>query len=242
MLHGIDQPHIWHGNTLTGSEIYGGLFQDAPALHDVVLTNPPFGGKEGKDAQARFAFKTSATQILFLQHVIDSLRPGGRCGMVVDEGVLFRTTEQAFLKTKIRLLDTCDLWCVVSLPPGVFVSAGAGVKTNLIFFNRGGPTEKVWYYDLSDVKVGKRTPFTLAHLEEFFSLLPDRADSDRSWTVTRDEIRRRNYDLKAVNPHRKMEADARTPADLLQVIEDRGQDVASAVGELRRLIVAMPGV
>jgi type I restriction-modification system DNA methylase subunit len=78
VLHNIDEPHIWHGNTLTGAEIYGGLFQGAPALYDVVLMNPPFGGKEGKDAQTRFAYKTGATQVLFLQHVIDSLKPSGR--------------------------------------------------------------------------------------------------------------------------------------------------------------------
>ena len=93
VLHGIDEPHIWHGNTLTGVELYGGLFQGAPPLFDVVLMNPPFGGKEGTDAQTRFAFSTGATQVLFLQHVIDSLKPGGRCGIVVDEGVLFRTNE-----------------------------------------------------------------------------------------------------------------------------------------------------
>lgn len=110
VLHGVDEPHLWHGNTLTGGETYGGLFQDAPALYDVVLTNPPFGGKEGKDAQTRFAYKTGATQILFLQHVIDSLKPGGRCGIVLDEGVLFRTNETAFVQTKRKLLDDCDLW------------------------------------------------------------------------------------------------------------------------------------
>lgn len=125
ILHGIDQPNLWHGNTLTGQEIYGGLFEAAPALYDVVLMNPPFGGKEGKEAQTRFAYKTGATQVLFLQHVIDSLKPGGRCGMVIDEGVLFRTTEIAFVQTKRKLLDDCDLWCILSLPAGVFVSAGA---------------------------------------------------------------------------------------------------------------------
>ena len=91
ILHNIDEAHIWHGNTLTGAEIYGGLFQGAPELYDVILMNPPFGGKEGKDAQTRFAYKTGATQILFLQHVIDSLKTDGRCGLVMDEGVLFRT-------------------------------------------------------------------------------------------------------------------------------------------------------
>jgi type I restriction enzyme M protein len=107
VLHGIDGPNLWHGNTLTGQEIFGGLFQGAPSLFDVVLTNPPFGGKEG--AQTRFAYKTGATQILFLQHVIDSLKNGGTCGIVLDEGVLFRTNETAFVQTKRKLLDDCNV-------------------------------------------------------------------------------------------------------------------------------------
>jgi hypothetical protein len=134
------------------------LFADAPMLYDVVLMNPPFGGKEGKDAQTRFAYKTSATQVLFLQHVINSLKPGGRCGIVLDEGVLFRTNETAFVQTKRKLLDDCDLWCIVSLPPGTFVNAGAGVKAIPLFFTKRRATESIWYYDLSDVKVGKKTP------------------------------------------------------------------------------------
>ena len=183
VLHGIDEPHLWHGNTLTGQAMYDGLFQGAPDQFDVILTNPPFGGKEGKEAQTNFAFKTGATQVLFLQHVIDRLAPHGRCGIVLDEGVLFRTNEIAFVQTKRKLLDECDLYCIVSLPGGVFTAAGAGVKTNLLFFNKGQPTKKIWYYDLSDVKVGKRTPFTIDRFDEFFRLLPKRADSERSWTV-----------------------------------------------------------
>jgi type I restriction enzyme M protein len=233
VLHGIDEPHVWHGNTLTGAETYGGLFTGAPALYDVVLMNPPFGGKEGKEAQTRFAYKTGATQVLFLQHVIDTLKPGGRCGIVLDEGVLFRTNETAFVQTKRKLLDDCDLWCIVSLPPGTFVNAGAGVKANLLFFNKAGPTEKIWYYDLSDVKVGKKTPLTLGHFEEFFKLLPDRADSDRSWTVPRANIEAKNYDLKAVNPHAKSNEDTRTPEELLDLIEAKGREVAEALSALR---------
>ena len=235
VLHGIDQPNIWHGNTLTGMETYGGLFQDAPALFDVVLTNPPFGGKEGKEAQTRFAYKTGATQVLFLQHVIDSLKPGGRCGIVLDEGVLFRTNETAFVQTKRKLLDDCDLWCIVSLPGGVFTAAGAGVKTNLLFFTRGGPTERVWYYDLSDIKVGKKTPLTTAHFDDFFRCLPERVEGERSWTVTRAEIEARNFDLKAVNPHAKNDQDTRTPEELLDLIEAKGREVAEALAALRGL-------
>ena len=95
---------------------------------------------------------------------------GGRCGIVLDEGVLFRTNETAFVQTKRKLLDECDLWCIVSLPPGTFVNAGASVKANLLFFTRGTPTERIWYYDLSDVKVGKKNPLTVGHFEEFFRL------------------------------------------------------------------------
>jgi type I restriction enzyme M protein len=233
VLHNIDEPHLWHGNTLTGAETYGGLFQDAPSLYDVVLMNPPFGGKEGKDAQTRFPYKTGATQVLFLQHVIDSIKPTGRCGIVLDEGVLFRTNETAFVQTKRKLLDDCDLWCIVSLPGGVFTAAGAGVKTNLLFFTKGKPTEKIWYYDLSDIKVGKRTPFLLEKFDEFFRLLPTRGDSERSWTITRPQIEAKNYDLKAVNPNRKNTEDTRTPDELLAVIESKGREVATALAALR---------
>ena len=238
VLHGIDYPHIWHGNTLTGQEIYGGLFTGAPATFDVVLMNPPFGGKEGKEAQTNFAYKTGATQVLFLQHVIDSLKAGGRCGMVIDEGVLFRNNETAFVQTKRKLLNDCDLWCIVSLPPGVFSSAGAGVKTNLLFFAKGGPTEKVWYYDLSDIKVTKKQPLTVDRFESFFELLPSRADSERSWTISRGEIETRKFDLKAVNPNTKSTEDTRTPAELLDIIESKGREVEAAIAELRALLSA----
>jgi len=190
VLHGIDRPNLWHGNTLTGMETYGGLFESAPQTYDVILTNPPFGGKEGKEAQTNFDYKTGATQVLFLQHVIRCLREGGRCGIVLDEGLLFRTNEDAFTKTKRKLLDDCDLWCVLSLPAGVFTAAGAGVKTNLLFFTKGRPTRNVWYYDLSAIKVRKKTPLTLKHFEDFFQWLPQRADSELSWTVDMDERKR----------------------------------------------------
>ena len=184
ILHGIDRPNIWHGNALTEDEVYGGLFVGAPKQFDVVLTNPPFGGKESAAAQTNFDYRTSATQVLFLQHVIRALKTkGGRCGMVIDEGVLFRTNEDAFVKTKRKLTDECDLWCILSLPGGVFSTAGAGVKTNLLFFTKGKPTEKIWYYDLSDVKVGKTTPLTLKPFEDFAAKLATREDSERSWTI-----------------------------------------------------------
>ncbi|MBN9120844.1 MAG: N-6 DNA methylase [Planctomycetes bacterium] len=301
VLHGIDRPNVWHGNTLTGTEVYGGLFENAPAEFDVILTNPPFGGKESAAAITGFDYQTSATQVLFLQHVVRMLASkDGRCGMVIDEGVLFRTNEEAFVKTKRKLTDECDLWCVVSLPGGVFTGAGAGVKTNLLFFTKGRPTEKIWYYDLSDVKVGKKTPLGLKQFDDFFALLPARADSERSWTVDltarkdkarsdakpfRDTFRVKSaeaeqvkerlgelkkatprdegairaaeaehaalvkeareakgkadaieaavYDMKAVNPNRKAKEDRRTPGELLDLIEQKGREIAEALAALR---------
>jgi type I restriction enzyme M protein len=134
--------------------------------------------------------KSSATQVLFLQHVIRSLAPGGRCGIVLDEGLLFRTNEDAFVKTKRKMLDECDVWCIISLSAGVFTAAGAGVKTNLVFFTKGQPTRKIWYYDLTAVKVRKKTPLFLKHFESFFGVLPARAESEWSWTVDLDERKR----------------------------------------------------
>lgn len=163
VLHGIDQPNLWHGNSLTRRATYGALFERAPKQFDVILTNPPFGGKEGKDAQKNFAFETSSTQVLFVQDILAEMAPKGTCAIVLDEGMLFRTNESAFVETKRKLVDECDLWAIVSLPGGVFSTAGAGVKTNLLFFTKGKKTERIWYYDLSHVKVGKKTPLTLAH-------------------------------------------------------------------------------
>lgn len=163
VLHGIDQPNLWHGNSLTRRATYPALFDRAPKQFDVIFTNPPFGGKEGKDAQKNFAYETGSTQVLFVQDVLAELAAAGTCAIVLDEGFLFRTNESAFVETKRKLVDECDLWAIVSLPGGVFSTAGAGVKTNLLFFTKGKKTEKIWYYDLSQVKVGKKTPLTLAH-------------------------------------------------------------------------------
>ena len=177
VLHGIDQPNLWHGNSLTRRATYAALFDKAPKQFDVILTNPPFGGKEGKDAQKNFAFETSSTQVLFVQDILAELAPKGTCAIVLDEGMLFRTNESSFVETKRKLVDECDLWAIVSLPGGVFSTAGAGVKTNLLFFTKGKKTERIWYYDLSSVKVGKKTPLTLAHFGfgTDGSVLPDGA-------------------------------------------------------------------
>ena len=114
------------------------------------------------------------------------------------------------MKTKRKLLDECDLWCTLSLPGGVFSAAGAGVKSNLLFFTKGEPTRAIWSYDLSDIKVGKKTPFTIDRFRNFFDLLPTRADGDRSWTrdlgARRDSARGRSAPLRAQAEEKSAEA------------------------------------
>ena len=305
MLHGIDEPHLWHGNTLTGQTVYDGLWGEAPPRFHVVLTNPPFGGKEGKEAQNPFPYRTRATQVLFVQYVMQILEPGGRCGIVLDEGLLYRTNEEAFVKTKRKWLDECDVWCIVSLPGGAFTGSGAGVKTNLVFFTKGRKTQRIWYYDLSQIKVGKKTPLTMLQFAQFFELLDKRgtpeAETEHSWTMDFAERRRKAgeeaapyrreaeaqrerasslrddakalrradkvkdadalapqidaaekaarealnkaqtiedaaYDLKAVNPQEKKVLDNRTPAQLLDAIAEKGQEVEAALAKLRALM------
>ena len=228
VLHGIDEPHIWHGNSLSGVASYDGLFQGAPQFYDVVLMNPPFGGKEGKEAQTPYEYKTGATQVLFLQNVLKSMKKGSHCGIVLDEGVLFRVDGEAFVKTKRKLLEECNVYCIVSLPGGVFTSAGAGVKTKLVFFIKGEPTEKIWYYDLADVKVGKKTPITTRHFDEFFQLLPKRGDSKQSWTL--EFTTRLQAALEEARPHREKAAELLTQAKTLEdaIRDQRKEKIATA--------------
>ncbi len=155
----------------------------------------------------------------------------------MDEGVLFRTNETAFVQTKRKLLNECNLWCIVSLPPKVFVNAGAASKTNLLFFTRGEPTKEIWYYDLSDINVTKKQPLTATHFEAFFELFNPStlklSESERSWCVPVEEIQAKNYDLKAVNPNKKGQEDMRTPEELISIIESQTTEIAEALKILR---------
>lgn len=244
VLHEIDLPRIWHGNTLTGKATYGDLFEGAPIQFDYVLTNPPFGSKEGKDARAQFAFKSGKAQLLFLQHIIDSLNEGGTCGMVIDEGVLFHTKTTAYKQTKRKLLDECDLWCIISLPQGVFVNAGAGVKTDLLFFTKGRSTSRVWYYDMTlkedftPRKVNKSNPLTFDDFKDFLwrlSLNPNDPQrvSERSWYETIETIKQKNYDLKANNENAPDLSDKRTTAELIGIIQKAQEEIAAGLKALQ---------
>lgn len=246
ILHDIELPRIWHGNTLTGNITYGDLFEGAPNQFDYIFTNPPFGSKEGKDAQSHFAYKSGKAQILFLQHIITFLAENGTCGMVIDEGVLFHTKTATYKQLKRKLLSECNLWCIISLPQGVFVNAGAGVKTDILFFTKGQHTERIWYYDMTLTdeftprKVNKGNPLIYENFSDFFyrlNLDPDNPErvSERSWYLTIEEIKKREYDLKAFNENAPDLTDKRTTAELLQTIKEAQKEIDDAIREFERL-------
>lgn len=202
-VHNISMPHIANANTIMNTNYNTDLFENEPLQYDYIFTNPPFGWKENPELikGSEFAYKTSNTQILFMQHVLKKLKNGWECAVVLDEWVLFRTNETAFVKTKELIMNEADLHTIVSLPGGVFTSTWAGVKTNLLFFKKWSKTKKVWYYDMSDLKVNKWNPLTFEKFKEFLELYKDKKETQKSWFMSYEEIEAKNFDLKAVNPN-----------------------------------------
>ena len=215
---------------------------------DVVLTNPPFGGTEHDSVTANFPFPSKATSITFLQHILKKVRRGGRVGMVIDEGVLFKT-EGAFVQTKKELLEQFNLHTIVSLPAGVFanaVASGTGPKTDLLFFDRtldgaGNPvgTKEVWYYEVEAVGFSltkTQRPLAENHLPDCAEKARTRAPSERSWVVPVAEIVRRNYDLSAINPNAEKAVKHRSPSAIAADIAAKEQRILEIIEEIQEIL------
>jgi type I restriction enzyme M protein len=242
VLHGVTAPRIVRRNTLEEN------IRSVQERFDVVLTNPPFGGTEGKHVQANFAVKATATELLFVQHIMKKLKPrdGARCGMVVPEGTLFRAG--AFATVKEDLLTQFDLHTVVSLPPGTFAPY-SDVKTALLFFDRPGPTKEIWYYELplpKDLKkFSKGNPIEDEHFDEarrLWNAYRNRAGSrdaclsENSWIVSAGEIKERGYDLTARNPNRPEGEVLSSPIEIVASLMEREREIMNIVGELDELL------
>ena len=171
ILHGIEAPNIIHTNTL-GENIND--IQDKDR-YDVVLANPPFGGKERKEVQQNFPVRTGEAAFLFLQHFIKVLKAGGRGGIVIKNTFL-SNGDNASVALRKLLLETCNLHTILDCPGGTF--QGAGVKTVVLFFEKGSPTRKVWYYQLDPGRnMGKTNPLNDDDLVEFIKLQRTKADT-----------------------------------------------------------------
>ena len=207
ILHGIEAPNIIHTNTLT--ENLADIQEKD--RYDVVLANPPFGGKERKEVQQNFPIRTGETAFLFLQHFIKILKAGGRGGVVIKNTFL-SNTDNASVSLRKLLLESCNLHTVLDCPGGTF--QGAGVKTVVLFFEKGAPTRKIWFYQLDPGRnLGKTNPLNDDDLAEFVKLQKTFADSPKSWSVDAKTIDQTTFDLSVKNPNGGEEIAHRSPQD-----------------------------
>ena len=230
ILHGIEVPNLRHTNTLTENVMdYG-----PGDRHDVILANPPFGGGERKEVQHNFPIRSGETAYLFMQHFIRKLKPGGRAGVVIKNTVL-SNTDNASVALRRELLETCDLHTVLDLPGGTFT--GTGAPTVVLFFTRGMSTRRTWYYQLNPGRtLGKTTPLTDDDLGEFVRLQPDKADSDRSWSVDVAELNERTLDLAVRNPNMPDAVPLRSPEEIVDTMLARDVDVANILRRIRGML------
>jgi len=230
ILHGIEAPNIIHTNTL--AENLADI-QEKDRF-DVVLANPPFGGKERKEVQQNFPIRTGETAFLFLQHFIKMLKAGGRAGVVIKNTFL-SNTDNASVSLRKLLLESCNLHTVLDCPGGTF--QGAGVKTVVLFFEKGAPTRTVWYYQLDPGRnLGKTNPLNDADLAEFIELQKTKSDSPRSWSVDAASIDPATFDLSVKNPNGSQEVIHRSPQAILDEIAALDAESAAVLQNIRGLL------
>ena len=230
ILHGVEAPNIIHTNTL--AENLADIQEKD--RYDVVLANPPFGGKERAEVQQNFPIKTGETASLFLQHFIKILKAGGKAGVVIKNTFL-SNTDNATVAIRKTLLENCNLHTVLDLPGGTFT--GAGVKTVVLFFEKGKATQKVWFYQLNlDRNLGKTNPLNENDLAEFVELQKTFADSENSWTVNVKDIDQSTFDLSVKNPYKKEEAALRAPQEILSAMKELDKESAEILNSILELI------
>ena len=230
ILHGIEAPNIIHTNTLT--ENLADIQEKD--RYEVVLANPPFGGKEREEVQQNFPIRTGETAYLFLQHFIRSLKAGGRAGVIIKNTFL-SNTDNASVSLRKLLLETCNLHTVLDCPGGTFI--GAGVKTVVLFFEKGTKTRKIWFYQLDPGRnLGKTNPLNDADLVDFVALQSTRAESPKSWSVDAKQVDPSTFDLSVKNPVGGEEITHRSPGSIMDEILALDVESAEVLRKIRALI------
>lgn len=230
ILHGIEAPNVMHTNTLAES------LQDITPKnqHDIILANPPFGGKERKEVQQNFPIKTGETAFLFLQHFMKILKPGGRAAIVIKNTFL-SNTDNASVALRKELLENFNLHTVLDCPAKTFL--GAGVKTVVLFFTKGEPTQKVWYYQLDPGRsLGKTNPLNDKDLAEFVELQKTFAESEKSWSIDVAAIDQSTWDLSAKNTNAPEAAALREPEEIIAEIIALDTESAAILESIQELL------
>ena len=230
ILHGIEAPNIVHTNTLA-ENLADVQEKDR---HHIVVANPPFGGNERKEVQQNFPIRTGETAFLFLQHFIKVLKAGGRAGIVIKNTFL-SNTDNASVSLRQKLLDECNLHTVLDCPGGTF--QGAGVKTVVLFFEKGAPTRRVWFYQLDPGRnLGKTNPLNDADLTEFIQLQKTKANSPKSWSVDVATIDKTTFDLSVKNPNGGEEIAHRSPREIMKEIAALDAESAEVLAKIKALL------
>lgn len=227
IFHGVAAPNIIRGNTLAEN-----LSQvQEKDRKDVILANPPFGGSERGEVLQNFDLRTSETAYMFMQHFVKMLRAGGRAGIVIKNTFLSNGDASELRK---MLMQQCNLHTILDLPSGVF--QGAGVKTVVLFFDKGTPTKKIWYYQLNPGRnLGKTNALNEDDLAEFVEFQKTKADSENSWSIDVDSLGE-NYDLSVKNPNKVEEVDERTPSEIAESIFALGQENQTLINEIMEMV------
>ena len=230
ILHGIEAPNVIHTNTLGEN-----LRDITPSnQHDVILANPPFGGKERKEVQQNFPIKTGETAFLFLQHFIKMLKPGGRAAIVIKNTFL-SNTDNAAIALRKELLENCNLHTVLDCPAKTFL--GAGVKTVVLFFTKGEPTQKTWFYQLDPGRsLGKTNPLNDNDLKDFIELQASFKDSDKSWSLNSEKLDEATWDLSVKNPNAEEEVALREPQKIIEEIIALDKESEGILGKIQELL------
>ena len=230
ILHGIETPNILHTNTL-GENLSD--IQEKDRV-DIILANPPFGGKERQEVQQNFTIKTGETAFLFLQHFIKMLRAGGRAGVVIKNTFL-SNSDNAAVALRRELLESCKLHTVLDMPAKTF--QGAGVKTVVLFFEKGSPTRNIWYYQLDPGRsLGKTDPLNDGDMAEFVRLQKAFADSPKSWKINVADLDPATCDLSVKNPNKQDEAELRAPEEILAELAALDEESAALMENIRGLL------
>ena len=230
VLHGIEAPNIVHTNSLNENVMD---YQERDR-HDIVLANPPFGGGERREVQHNFPIRSGETAYLFLQHFIRKLRAGGRAAVVIKNTFL-SNTDNASVALRRDLLESCALHTILDCPSGTF--QGAGVKTVVLFFEKGAPTRDIWYYQLDPgCSLGKINPLNDADLAEFVELQQTFAEGLQSWRVARASLDQDTLDLSVRNPNVPEEAPLRSPEEIIADMLARDAETAKILANIRGML------
>jgi type I restriction enzyme M protein len=230
ILHGIEAPNIIHTNTLTENLAD---IQEKDRVQ-VILANPPFGAGEKKEVQQNFPIRSGETAYLFLQHFIKMLKAGGRAGVVIKNTFL-SNSDNASVSLRKMLLEDCNLHTILDCPKGTFI--GAGVGTVVLFFEKGKPTKKVWYYQLDPGRnMGKTNPLNDEDLAEFLKLQNTKKNSDKSWSREAKELDEETFDLSVKNPNGGEVVAHRKPEEILKEIQELDKESAELLSGIMKLL------